>query len=81
MANSLGVVYPAINSNVLGKLPCILPPENEQEEIVKFLDEEIFKINVILTNIELQIKKLEEFRKSLISSVITGKIDVRETVA
>ena len=81
MANSLGVVYPAINSNVLGKLPCILPPKNEQEEIEKFLDNETSKINVIMTNIELQIKKLKEFQKSLIKSLVTGKIDVREAIA
>ena len=76
-----GATRVKLNQSTMNSIPLPYPPSNEQKQIVKFLDEEIFKINVILTNIELQIKKLEEFRKSLIKSLVTGKIDVREAVA
>ena len=49
----------------------------EQEEIVNFILESNKKIVKILDKINLQIEKLKEYRQSLISEAVTGKIDVK----
>ena len=49
----------------------------EQKEIVDYIDEHTLKINLVIKNIQSQIKKLQEFTQSLTSSAVTGKIDVR----
>lgn len=54
-----------------------LPPENEQKEIVRYLDNECEKINNLITKKHSQIATLQELKNSLISDVVTGKIDVR----
>ena len=51
--------------------------QNEQEKISEFLDKETFKIDNLKLKTETQIEKLHEYRQSLISAVVTGKIDVR----
>jgi type I restriction enzyme S subunit len=54
----------------------ILPPLSEQNEIVSYLDEQTEKID---SSIQLEKKKIEllkEYRQSLISEVVTGKIKV-----
>lgn len=57
-------------------LEILFPPKNEQEQISQFIEKEARKIDYILTKIKLQIKEFREFRQSLISNVVTGKIDV-----
>ena len=57
------------------------PSITEQQQIVSYLDEQTQKIDSI---IEIEIKRidlLKEYRQSLISNVVTGKIDVRDEVA
>jgi type I restriction enzyme S subunit len=54
----------------------IIPPPSEQEQIVSYLDEKTSEID---KTIELEKKKIEllkEYRQSLISNVVTGKIKV-----
>jgi len=80
MANSFGVTYPAINSSLLSKFPCILPSQIEQKNIVNYLNKEISILFKIISKTENQIQKLQEYRQSLISAAVTGKIDVRQEV-
>ena len=49
----------------------------EQKSISKFLDKKINQTDGMLYMISCQIGKLQEFRQSLISSAVTGKIDLR----
>lgn len=58
----------------------LTPPLNDQKQIADFLDKETSKINLLLSKTESQIEKLEDFRQSLTSSAVTGKIDVRGTI-
>lgn len=55
-----------------------LPSKDEQLEIVTFLDNKTTEIDELISNIEIQINKLKEYRQSLIFEAVTGKIDVRE---
>ena len=60
--------------------PVYLPIEiQEQTAIANYLDEKIAQIDAIISNIEQQITKLAELRKTLINDVVTGKIKVTLT--
>lgn len=63
--------------NVLGNIDILLPPKTEQDSIVKKLSKYI-RINKQTIKIsEERLKLLELVKKSIISDVVTGKIDVR----
>ena len=55
-----------------------VPPNEEQFEIVTFLDRETTRIDTLIQEVERAIELLKEHRQSLISAAVTGKIDVRE---
>jgi len=57
-----------------------IPDYLEQEQIANYLDEKTSQIDELISNIQLQIQKLKEYRQSLISEAVTGKIDVRDYV-
>jgi|APSaa5957512535_1039671.scaffolds.fasta_scaffold29281_2 type I restriction enzyme, S subunit len=69
-------VQPNISSDDVERIPIALPPILEQEKISNFLDIKTDKINLLISKVESQISKLQEFRESLISSTVTGKICV-----
>jgi len=56
----------------------LLPSNLEQKQIADYLDSKITNINSLISKIKLQIKQLQEFRETLISSSVTGKIKVAE---
>ena len=70
-----------LNPTRYGRLPIPLPPTPEQDEIVKFADENTSAINAALAGANHQIALLQEYRTRLIADVVTGKIDVREVAA
>ncbi|BDR85082.1 restriction endonuclease subunit S [Clostridium tetani] len=53
-------------------------PLNEQVQIVEYLNTKVKEINSLVLGVQKQIEKLKEYRQSLISEVVTGKIDVRD---
>jgi len=55
-----------------------LPPIKEQIAITNYLDKEIANYESIKNDLVIQIKKLQEYRQSLIYEAVTGKIDVRD---
>ena len=55
----------------------IFPPKEKQEQIVKKIEEQNYKINRLVKNIKFQINNLKLLKQSLISDAVTGKIDVR----
>ena len=57
-----------------------LVPEEEQVQIANFLDRKTRQIDELRSTEEQTIKLLKEYRQSLISAVVTGKIDVRNEV-
>jgi len=58
--------------------PVPLPPLSEQQAIANFLDDKLVKIDKCITLIEKEIKLTQEYRTTLISETVTGKIDVRK---
>jgi type I restriction enzyme S subunit len=61
-------------------LNLVLPLPNlvEQKAIASFLDRETTKLDALIAKIRTGIEQLKEYRSALISSAVTGKIDVRE---
>lgn len=54
-----------------------LPPYDEQIEIVRAIEIEEHKIKTVIDCLQQEIDVLKEFKKRLITDVVTGKIDVR----
>lgn len=63
-----------------GQIPLIFPPLEEQKAIVTFLDCNTAQIDTFIKKQQDQITRLQQYRTSLISEVVTGKIDVRDEV-
>lgn len=55
-----------------------LPPYEEQKAIVEYLDRETTNIDALMEKARRAIELLQEHRTALISSAVTGKIDVRQ---
>ena len=55
-----------------------IPTVEEQRKIVAHIEDEIQKIDGLKTQLFLQIERVESYRTSLVSEVVTGKIDVRD---
>ena len=68
---------PFISLGVINNLIIPTPTLLEQNQIVEHLDEQIQKINSTIEKELNRIELLKEYCQSLISEVVTGKIDVR----
>lgn len=75
--NFMGMgVRASLNFSDLLNIPVLVPPENEQEKIVKFLDNALAKIQSFENTIGAKFAITKEYRSSLIYSAVTGKIKV-----
>ncbi len=79
-SNSYGVSYPAINASQIMHFKIALPTENEQTEIVAYIEKETSQLNQLIQTIEKEIALTQEYRTALIAEAVTGKIDVRAFV-
>lgn len=59
------------------KLPVLIPSIDEQKCIVDYCFNLINKIESMIESIEKEITLVSEYRTSLISNVVTGKVDIR----
>ncbi len=57
-----------------------IPPKREQIQIATFLDHKTKQIDKLISTEQRKIELLKEYRQSLISEAVTGKIDVRNEV-
>lgn len=71
------VIRASLGQNLLKQMPVVVPPLKEQKEIAEFLDAMHERFLRLITTNEEEISMLEELRNTLISDVVTGKIDVR----
>jgi type I restriction enzyme, S subunit len=70
---SKGTSYPAINASDLVTIHIPLPPLSEQHSIAAYLDDKCGKIDSIVANLNKQISRYGDLKRSLIDEVITGK--------
>lgn len=71
-----GMGIPHINSNVLKEFEIPIPPLSEQRAIADYLDKQSGKIDRIVENINAQLGKLAQLKKSLINECVTGEREV-----
>jgi type I restriction enzyme, S subunit len=71
-----GSANPTLNRNLLHPIKTAWPSPKEQAQIVKVLDAESSNTKKLIERIEYQIKKLQEYRQSLITAAVTGKLAI-----
>lgn len=72
-----GVKVYSITQQILKDAFVLIPPVEEQEEIVLYLDNLCSKIDALIKKTEEKLQQYEELKISLIADVVTGKLDVR----
>lgn len=72
--NGMGV--PHLTQGNLKNIMVIIPPYCEQEAIVAYLDEKCSNLDSVILKKQALIDKLNEYKKSLIYEVVTGKKEV-----
>lgn len=73
----VGSTFKRINVDDIRNYVIVIPPIEEQECILKELDQKIEKYDSLINFAVKQIQLMQERRTALISSAVTGKIDVR----
>lgn len=68
----------AITCSQIENLAIPLPPLAEQEQIVRFVDEDYSRISRLQKKVKAALQRLQEYRAALITNAVTGKIDVRD---
>lgn len=56
----------------------LIPPQEEQAQIIDFLEKKIIEIDIIISEKKQQIETLEEYKKSLIFEYVTGKKEIAQ---
>lgn len=74
---SNGGGQPNLSQDDLKKIWIPIPDLDEQKEIVQYLDKKSFEVDAHAKKVEQAVTKLLEYRSSLITNAVTGKIDVR----
>jgi len=71
------VIRASLSQQLLRNLPVLLPPVVEQEKIAQHLELNSNSFHEAIKIIENEIVSLVEYKNSLISSVVTGQVDIR----
>ena len=71
---------PHISPHDIRSFPVAFPSVHEQDQIVNFLDHEATRFEGLRSSIRRAIETLQEYRSALITSTVTGKIDVRDAI-
>ncbi|RKD25236.1 type I restriction enzyme, S subunit [Caminicella sporogenes DSM 14501] len=75
--STYGAKMPRAEWDFIGNIKIGLPSLNEQQEIVTYIEAKTRTIDKAIESIKKQIDIITEYRTSLISNVVTGKVDVR----
>nr|WP_240016348.1 restriction endonuclease subunit S [Acinetobacter nosocomialis]UKC63552.1 hypothetical protein FA267_2_00078 [Acinetobacter nosocomialis]UKC63732.1 hypothetical protein FA648_2_00123 [Acinetobacter nosocomialis] len=67
-----------LNSETVEDIYVAIPPESEEKAILGYIQTETTRIDNLISKQKSLIEKLKEYRASIISHAVTGKIDVRE---
>ena len=76
-----GSANPTVNRNLIHPTVVSWPPLPEQRAIADFLGIQTANIDAIVAKIRTAVERLKEYRIALITTAVTGKIDVREAAA
>jgi type I restriction enzyme S subunit len=71
-----GISVPHISTEQISGFCCPIPPEDEQNKILEHIDLESKQFDRIISLLNIEIEKLNEYKTTLINSSVTGKIKV-----
>lgn len=71
--NALYTTLPIINNTYLSDVFVCVPHQDEQAEIVTFLDGKCAEVDALVVDKELSIKTMRQYKRSLIYEYVTGK--------
>lgn len=74
ISNAVSIAH--FTKEKLDNLPIVLPPLQEQQQIVDYLDKKCSSIDAVISKSNSIIDKLEEYKKTLIYEYVTGKKEV-----
>ena len=74
-----GITRYGISVDKFNSALILIPTRKEQKAIADFLDKETSRTDSLTEKIKQSIKLLKEYRSALITSAVTGQIDVRES--
>ena len=80
-SNFIQATIENVSADRYANLEIPVPELGEQEAIVSVLDSETARIDTLVARVQRAVGLLKEFRSSLISAAVTGKIDVRNEAA
>jgi type I restriction enzyme, S subunit len=78
---SVGAIQGHYNTSTLAELFVPVIPLEEQDRIVRHLDDQTASMDGLMRTVRDGIDRLHEFRAALIAAAVTGRIDVREEAA
>jgi restriction endonuclease S subunit len=67
----------SLNFAGMKNLRLLLPPIEEQEEIVDYINRKTTEIDRLVVELTYQVEYLKEYKQRLIADVVTGKINVQ----
>jgi type I restriction enzyme S subunit len=67
----------SISASAIAATPIALPPLDEQEAIVEYIDRESRLIDETISRAQREIELIQEYRTRLVADVVTGQVDVR----
>jgi type I restriction enzyme S subunit len=74
----VGGGQPNISQEIIRNLRVAVPPLEEQKRILEYIESSTTNIGKAIRKLESQIELILEYRQALISSAVTGQIDVRQ---
>jgi type I restriction enzyme S subunit len=76
--NQLRAAQSHLNAEELNETILCFPPIKEQEQISQFLKAKTDQIDTLTCKTKSSIEKLQEYRRSLITAAVTGKLNIKE---
>ena len=76
---SMRVAMPKVNREDIKNYQSAFPCENEQQQIVDYINHEINKLNLVISKAQKEIELIKEYRESLITDLVTGKRSIPQT--
>jgi type I restriction enzyme S subunit len=77
ISKGVGSGFLRLYTGEFNEVPALIPPYQEQAQIVEYIDNESVRLADLGKKIETAIERLQEYRAALISSVVTGKVQVK----
>ncbi|MCX7113036.1 MAG: restriction endonuclease subunit S [Proteobacteria bacterium] len=75
-----GTTYDAVTVAQIGRIIIPIPSSDDRIKIVKYIESETEAFEMLISKYQRELELLAEYRASLISHAVTGKIDVRGLV-